>query len=78
MGNHGVWADDEIPINVLQLFIMHTSTGCALNLVSPKKLPKQCTQNTLTQCYHVVIIHTPSTLDPGKYMYQAMSAYWTD
>ena len=44
-----------------------------------KTLPKQCTHaRTVTHCYHVVIMHTPSTMDPGKYMYQVMSAYLTD
>ena len=45
MGNHGVWADDEIScisINGLQLFITHTSTGCALKVGFTKTLLKQC------------------------------------
>ena len=40
MGNHGVWADNEISCIPLSLAnIMHTSTGCALKLASPKHYP---------------------------------------
>ena len=58
MGNHGVWADDEIScitINVLQLFIMHT-TRYALNLASPKYYPnsvhKYIHTMTMLPCSH--------------------------
>ena len=59
MGNHGVWADDEIScitINGLQLFIMYTSIGCALKLSSPKHYPNgvhmHVHYNTMLPCGH--------------------------
>ena len=54
MGNHGVWADDKtscITINVLQLFIMHTSTGCAIKI----GLAKNTTQTVYTKYIDTVL-----------------------
>ena len=62
MGNHGVWADDEIScitINGLQLFIMYTSIGCALKLSSPKHYPNGIHMH----------VHYNTTLPCGHYAY---------
>ena len=81
MGNHGVWADDEIScitITALQLFIMYTSTGCALKLASPKHYPNSVHKiHSHNVSMWSLCIH-PVHWIQGKYMYQVMSAYLTD
>ena len=64
-------------LTLLTLF-QQLNVMCTKKLASPKYYSNSVHKYFHTTLYHVVIMHTPSTLDPGNYMYIVYSTYSAD